>query len=136
MRFLDTNIIIRAITKDDPIKGHACEQLFLRVKHGHEQLKTTESVIAEAVYVLASSKWYNLPRAEIVARLRPIVTLRGVALPRKRVIVQALLLYHQYSRLDFEDALMVAVMHHNAVQELVSYDTDFDTVAGIIRQEP
>lgn len=94
MRFLDTNIIIRAITKDDPLSGQACEQLLRRVKHGQEQLTTTESVIAEAVYVLSSAKWYNLPRAEIVAKLRPIVQLRALHIPRKRVVLQALLTYY------------------------------------------
>jgi predicted nucleic acid-binding protein len=54
MRFLDTNIILRAITKDDLVKSHACAELFLRVQRGEEQLETSQSVIAEAVYVLAS----------------------------------------------------------------------------------
>lgn len=136
MRFLDTNVIIRAITKDEPAKGRACEQLFLQVQRGHEQLTTTESVVAEAVYVLSSSRWYHLPRTEIAAKLRPIVALRGVRLPRKRVVLQALLIYVQYPHLDYEDALSVAVMRHDNVQEMVSYDTDFDTVTGITRHEP
>jgi predicted nucleic acid-binding protein len=136
MRFLDTNVILRAITKDDPVKSHACAELFLRVRAGGEQLETSQSVIAEAVYVLSSPRWYNLPRAQIAAKLRPIITLRGLRLPQKRIIVHALLLYYQYARLDFEDALSVALMQHNKLTEVVSYDTDFDAVPGITREEP
>jgi predicted nucleic acid-binding protein len=136
MRFLDTNIIIRAIAQDDPLKERACAALFLRIQHGAEQVRTTESVIAEAVYVLSSSRWYNLPRAEIVAKLTPIINLRGLKLPHKQVVLRALLLYYQYPRLDFEDALSVSVMQHDRLTEIVSYDTDFDSVFGVTREEP
>jgi predicted nucleic acid-binding protein len=94
MRFLDTNIILRAITKDDPVKTQACTELFLRVKRGEEQLATSQSVIAEAVYVLSSPRWYNLPRAEVVAKVRPIITLRGLKLTQKRIVIHALLIYY------------------------------------------
>jgi predicted nucleic acid-binding protein len=56
MRFLDTNVILRAITKDDPVKSHACAELFLRVRAGAQHLETSQSVIAEAVYVLSSPR--------------------------------------------------------------------------------
>jgi predicted nucleic acid-binding protein len=46
MRFLDANIILRYLTKDDPAKAHACFTLFQQVKQGREELQTTESVIA------------------------------------------------------------------------------------------
>jgi predicted nucleic acid-binding protein len=136
MRFLDTNIILRAITKDDPVKSHACAELFLRVQRGEEQLETSQSVIAEAVYVLASRKWYNLPRAEIVAKLRPIITLRHLKLAQKRIVLQALLIYYQYPQLDFEDALSIALMQHNKLTTMVSYDRDFDAIPNITREEP
>jgi predicted nucleic acid-binding protein len=136
MRFLDTNIILRALTSDDPVKGPACAELFLRVRRGEEQLETSASVIAEAVYVLSSPRWYHLPRAEIVAKLRPVITLRRLKLPQKRVILHALLLYYQYAHLDFEDALSVALMQHAKLTELVSYDRGFDTIPSITREEP
>jgi predicted nucleic acid-binding protein len=136
MRFLDTNIILRAITTDDRVKRDACADLFLRVRHGEEQLETSQSVIAEAVYVLSSRRWYNLPRAEIVAKLRPIITLRSLKLTQKRIVIHALLVYYQYAQLDFEDALSVALMQHDKVTDIVSYDRDFDAIPGITREEP
>ena len=137
MRFLDTNIILRYLTRDDPAKAQACFLLFQQVKQGSEQLQTTESVIAEATYVLTSPRHpYKLDHATITALLLPIVRLRSLKIPRKRVVIRALELYEQYPRLDFEDCLNVATMTQDNLQEIVSYDRGFDNVPGITRQEP
>ncbi len=136
MRFLDTNILIRAITNDDPVKAQPSRALLYRVQAGLERLVTTESVIAEAVYVLSSPRQYHLPPVDIVTRLAPIIRLPGVTLPRKRVLLRALVLYQTYPRFDVEDALAVATMERQGVTEIVSYDTDFDGIPGIIRLEP
>ncbi len=137
MRFLDANIILRYLTNDDSAKAAACFALLQAVKEGREQLQTTESIVAEAVYVLSSSRQpYRLSRADIVLSLLPIVRLRGLHVPRKKVVLRALDIYQVYSHLDFEDALSVASMEQSNVREIVSYDTDFDRVAAITRQEP
>ena len=54
MRYLDTNIIIRYLTRDDETKAAACYRLFQRVSNGLEELTTTVATIAEATYVLSS----------------------------------------------------------------------------------
>lgn len=137
MRFLDTNIILRYLTRDDPIKARACLALFQQVKAGQEQLYTTDSVIAEVVYVLSSKRQqYQKSRLEIVALLAPVLRLRHVRLPRKRVVIRALILYLHYSQFDFEDALSVAAMEQIGLSEIFSYDTDFDNVPNIVRREP
>ena len=57
MKFLDTNVILRYLTGDDPEKAEACYQLFQRVNSGEETLITCEAIIAEVVYVLRSTSW-------------------------------------------------------------------------------
>ena len=137
MRFLDTNIILRYLTRDDEAKAQACYHLFQRVKEGEEEVCTCEAIITEVVYVLSSSRApYRLNHEEIKARLVPIVTLRGLKLPNKRVYLQALDLYASFPFLDFEDALAVAHMERQGVKELLSYDRDFDRIPGITRVEP
>ena len=134
MRWLDTNIILRYLTADDPAKAQACLSLVQRVQQGEEELATSETILAEVSYVLTSQ--YRLSHPEIAARLRPLIDLRGMRLPRKRVVLRGLELYVQHPRLDFEDALSVAQMEHLGIAEIVSYDRDFDHVPGIVRQEP
>jgi predicted nucleic acid-binding protein len=56
MDFLDTNVILRYLTRDDPVKAERCFELFQRLKRKEVKLVTSESVLAEVVYVKAGSK--------------------------------------------------------------------------------
>ena len=137
MRFLDTNIIVRYLTRDDEGKAQSCYQLFQRVQRGEEELVTCEAVVAEVAYVLASRRGpYRLSHEDIRSRLVPILTLRGLRLPQKSVYIRALDIYSSSQFLDFEDALVVAHMERQGVTEIVSYDRDFDRLAGVQRAEP
>lgn len=137
MQFLDTNIILRYLTHDDPVKAQACFVLLQQVKNGQVQLQTTEAIIAEVTYVLTSPRQpYKKSHQEVAAWLKPIVQLRHLALPRKRVVQRALDLYDLYPQLDFEDALSVATMEQTRQPEILSYDGDFDAIPGITRHEP
>ena len=133
MRFLDTNIILRYITKDDETKAEACYQFFQCVKQGKEDVFTCETVIAEVAYVLTSPRLpYQLSHSEVRDRLVPILTLRSLKLAQKRTSLQALDIYADSPFLNFEDALAVAHMKQRGVTNIVSYDKDFDRVPGII----
>jgi predicted nucleic acid-binding protein len=135
MPFLDTNIFLRYLTKDDPDKAQACFELFKRAEANQISLTATETVIAEVVYVLSSKRTYNLPRDQTRARLYPLLTLQGLRLPQRRTVLRALDLYVAYE-IDFEDALIVAHMERGAIRDVYSYDRDFDQVPGVNRQEP
>jgi predicted nucleic acid-binding protein len=136
MRYLDTNVILRYLTRDDPVKAQACYEFFQRVKAGEEVVITCEAVIAEVVYVLASTRQYQLSRDDIRARLVPILSLKGLHLPLQRVYLQALDVYVENPRLDFEDALLVAHMAKRKVTEIYSYDQGFDKVPAVTRVTP
>jgi predicted nucleic acid-binding protein len=135
MPFVDTNIFLRYLTRDDPDKAQACFELFKRAEANQITLTATETVIAEVVYVLSSKRTYNLPRDQIRARLYPLLTLQGLRLPQRQTILRALDLYVTYP-IDFEDALIVAHMERQTIRELYSYDRDFDQVPGVNRHEP
>ena len=137
MKFLDANVILRYLTRDDEAKAQACFALFQRVKQGEEQVLTCEAIITEVVYVLSSPRApYRLNHEEIRARLLPILALRGLKLPQKRVYLHALDVFASSPFLDFEDALAVAHMERRGIAELLSYDRDFDRVPGFKRVEP
>lgn len=137
MRFLDTNVILRFLTKDDEEKAQASFELFRRVSLGEEELFTCEAIVAEVVFVLVSRRGpYRLTHEEIRDRLVPILTLRGLRLPQKRIYLAALDLFASASFLDFEDALAIAHMQRQGIGEIVSYDRDFDRISGVQRVEP
>ncbi len=86
MKFLDTNVILRYLTRDDEAKAEACYRLFQRASRGEEELFTCEAIVTEVVYVLSSRRvLYRLSHEEIRARLAPILAIRGLRLPQKRV---------------------------------------------------
>ncbi len=137
MRFLDTNVILRYLTRDDEAKAQACYQLFQRVKQGREELFTCEAIVTEVAYVLSSHRGpYRLDHEEIRAKLLPILILRGLKLSQKRIYLRALDLYAASPFLDFEDALAAAHMEQRGVTEILSYDRDFDRLSGLERVEP
>jgi len=135
MRFVDTNIFIRHLTRDDPEKAQACYQLFLSAQRNEVALTTSEAVIAEVVYVLSSEQLYNLSREQIRALLYPLLTLRGFKLSGREVYLRALDVYAS-SDLDFEDAIAVARMERHQLSEIYSYDRHFDQMSGLTRLEP
>ena len=137
MRFLDTNVILRYLTRDDEAKAEACYRLFQRASRGEEELFTCEAIVTEVVYVLSSRRApYRLSHEEIRARLAPILAIQGLRLPQKRTYIEALDIYASFPSLDFEDALAVAHMKRLGIEEIVSYDRDFDRLSGIQRVEP
>ena len=94
MRFLDTNIFLRYLveprTQADQHRHRACVNLFQRLKQGHDQVTTCEALLTEVIYNLTSPRQYNLSHDEAAARFRPLLALRGLRLPHKRVYLRAL----------------------------------------------
>jgi predicted nucleic acid-binding protein len=126
---------MRHLTRDDPEKAQACFDLFRRAERNEVNLTTSEAVIAEVVYLLASEQLYALPREQIRELLRPLLSLPGLKLTQRRIYLRALDLYAIYA-IDFEDALLAAQMERQQVTEVYSYDRDLDQVDGITRLEP
>jgi predicted nucleic acid-binding protein len=59
---LDTNVLLRYLTDDDPDHAERALRLLQRVEAGERSVLLTEGVLIEIVQVLASKRLYNLPR--------------------------------------------------------------------------
>jgi uncharacterized protein len=137
VRFLDTNLLLRFLTGDDPDKAQAVLRLLQRVRNGAEELMTSETVVAEVFYVLTREKSrYRVSREDVIDRLLPVLSMDGVHLVAKPALLDALEVFRAYEELDFEDAMAVGLMRANGIEEILSYDEDFDDVEGIRRVEP
>ena len=135
MQSVDANVFLRFLTRDDPAKAERVKELLERADRGEVELLTSESVIAELVFVLSSPRLYNLGCDRIRALLTPIVSLKGLKLPKRAMFRRALDLYVE-TPMDFVDALAIAQMEVGQVTEIYSYDRHFDLVSGIRRLEP
>jgi predicted nucleic acid-binding protein len=133
--YVDTDVIIRFLTGDDPAKQAEAASLFEAVEAGTIALAAPDTVIADAVYVLASPRLYHLPRTEIRSLLVPLLRLAGLHVENKRAVTQALELYAA-TTLDFGDAMIVGAMRQSGADVLNSYDQDFDRIPGLTRVSP
>lgn len=108
-------------------------QLLTRVERGEEKVITSSLVIFETVFTL--QKFYKVPRASIKELILPFITLKGLQLPSKHIYHRAFDLYVT-KNISFADAYNAAYMLAKEVPHVYSWDTDFDKIEGIIRQEP
>ncbi len=132
--FLDTNVILRFLLRDDETKFQRCYSLLIRSDAGDEDLVTTDLVIAEVVWVL-TTRPYRLKPTRIRELLLPVIGTRNLRLPDKSLLERALDLYVD-SGIDFIDAYNAVSMLKRGVANVYSYDADFDMVPGILRSEP
>ncbi len=96
---LDTNILIRVLTRDDPAQAEAAAA-FLR----RESSWIPKTVLLETEWVLRYT--YHLDRVPVYEALLRLVGYRGVEIEDWEGVVRALSWYHQ--GLDFADALHLA----------------------------
>ncbi len=132
----DTSIIIRLITGDDAAKQARASALFERVEQRILSLAAPDTVIADAVFVLTSKRLYNLPRADVAAKLTTLVRLPNFHVENREAILRALNLFGTTSHLDFGDTLIIAQMQQRGERTVYSYDADFDGIPGVTRREP
>jgi len=133
MNFLDTSILIRYFTKDDPHKAAQSEELFRRTEAGRMSLYITHMALAETVWVLL--KVYRMPRASLAEGIRRLLNTPNVVCEETPLILGALNLFESHN-ISFVDAYHAAVLPEHGITEFYSYDTDFDQVPGITRREP
>ncbi len=133
--FIDTDVIIRFLTGDDLKKQTAAAALFEQIEEGKLTVVAPDTVIADAVDVLSSPRLYHVARSDIRELLAPLVRLPHFRVHNQLSVLRALDLYAS-TKLDFGDTIIIASMEQQNSNVLYSYDTDFDGIQGITRQEP
>lgn len=138
MILLDTNIFVRYLvqpaTPELRAMAEAAKSLFEAVERGEEEITTTEVVLHETAYVLASKAHYGLPVTFITTALVTILRLPGFRLPRgeKRRFLQALDLWARYPTLGYADALVATTASLRGAS-LATFDRDFDRIPDVPR---
>jgi uncharacterized protein len=136
VKIVDANIFLRYLTADVPDQAERARRFFKRLESAEERATTNEAVLSEVVYVLASKKLYGLSPEAIESRLRPLLLLRGLHIPKQRRYLNALNLYATLGWADFTDALILAQMEDENIHMVVSFDQGFDNAEGIKRALP
>jgi predicted nucleic acid-binding protein len=132
-KFVDTNVFLRYLTKDDLSKYERCREMFKKALEGEIAISTSGMVIAELIWTLLS--YYKLPKAEVIEKVLVIVGTESLFIPDKDALADALVLYAR-KNIDFIDAYHAVFMKYHGLREIYSYDEDFDIIEDIQRREP
>lgn len=132
---VDTDVIIRLVSGDDPVKQQAARAMFNRVEAGQLEVAAPVTVFADATYVLGSRRLYGLQRNVVAAALSTLARIPGFHVDERQEVLRALTIYGS-TKLDFGDAFILASMDADGSTLLYSYDRGFDRVSGITRIEP
>ena len=122
--FLDSNIFLRAILKDDEKKAEHCLKLFEKVDEGEITAATSMLVLNEILWVLEG---YKVGRKEIAERLGAIAAsnIKLLAADDDNIALESLTYYKDLG-VDFIDALNACVARKNKIQTIVTYDAHFE----------
>ena len=118
MTFLDTNVIVRYLTTDNPGKAARCERLFNHVARGQATLTTHVLVVAEVIWVLAGT--YRLAKERVVDVLVRLLSLDGLRLDDKEGVLSALEVFRT-KPIDFIDAYNAVWMQARGLEQIYSY---------------
>ncbi len=131
--FVDTNIFLRPIVKDDSQKVTACENLFKFISEGKIKAFTSHLVLAELVWT--SQKSYRIPKEEISGVLQGILSIKNLKI-RETFNAATAINYYIHSTVKFIDALIASdASIQKGIAKVISYDKDFDKMK-IPRVEP
>lgn len=131
--FIDSNIFLRVIIKDNPQKVKECENFFEKIRRGNIQAFTSNLILAEIAWT--SLSFYKINREELVKILKGILDFKNLKIVDKFNSRLALEIYEKTS-IKFIDALIASNPEiYQKKVAIVSYDRDFDKLK-IKRIEP
>lgn len=126
MYFLDTTFIVALFVSNDQWHSQAVD-VYGRIKS--QELAISKLVIAEVVTIL-KNKLETKDISEIYRNLSQIFTVFDDSLSYD----EAMDVFIKYdSIISFFDAMYVAISKKEGINEIVSFDSDFDKIDGIVR---
>lgn len=117
---LDTNIIIRFLVGDNEEHLKKSTEYFEQIEQGSMEVEILSDVLIEAFFVL--TKFYKLPKAEVISDLKTILSFEGVVNKDKVILFETLSIIEN-KNIDFVDALICAKCKFQNYEKL-SFDKD------------
>lgn len=124
-KLLDTNIIIKFLTKDTPQQAEEIENLFKKAKK--EELEIPDFILTEVIWVLLS--FYKLEKIKVIEKLEGILSFEKFKL--NRVILRKTIdIYRDYN-ISFVDAYLGALAITGDYPKVYSFDKRLKKIEGI-----
>lgn len=120
----DTNVLVRALTRDDPRQAAAAGAFLAGGAW------VSQTAIAELVWVLQSR--YRRTRAELIETIDLLLSSPHLALENAPVIVAALNLFRERSRVSFTDCLLLEQARASGHLPLGTFDRELGKAPGAV----
>ncbi len=133
MIFLDTNIFLRFFLKENESMFQRLEKLFYEIISGNIIGVSNAMIIAEVVWVLSRSYKWN--KEKICDNIEFILSTPNIRFKDKVILVNAISIYKE-KNIGFIDAYNYSFIRANGINEIYSFDRDFDKLKDVKRLEP
>ncbi len=116
---IDTNLLVRYLTDDEPQKAKAVDALLNSAGKGEIKILIPSIVIAELVWVLES--FYKMTADDITGLVEAILNTPGVDTQDKSVIKASLKLYRS-KKIDLIDAWIIEFAKFKGANRIYTFD--------------
>lgn len=124
---VDTNVILRYLTKTPPDLYERARKLMASVSAGGVQLSLSAAVVGEVAAILHHV--YEKPGSEVASTLLAFATARGVEVEERAIVLAALERSRDLKGIDFIDAY-IAAKAEAAGLSVASFDRGLHTKLG------
>lgn len=125
MRAVDTNVLIRLLTRDDAKQVGAADTFIERGAW------VSQLAVAEASWVLASV--YDCDAGAIATAVEMLLSHEHLTIQDAEVVAAAVAQFRRQSRLGFTDCLMLEIARKAGHLPLGTFDRDLGKAAGAQR---
>ncbi len=122
MRAIDTNVLVRLLTRDDARQAAAAERF---VANG---AWVSHLVLAELTWVL--TEVYRLDHARIAAAVEMLLNHKQIAIDGADVVASALVQYRKKPALGFSDCLVLELARQAGHVPLGTFDRNLGRLKG------
>jgi len=119
MKAVDTNVLIRFLTKDDENQARQVRYLFLEVEKRKKTLFVPVAVVLETIWVLESV--YDISRQEILDAFTSLLSMPILHF-ESRQMLRRFGSMAQYSETDLPDLLIAASAEYSGCQSVLTFD--------------
>lgn len=127
---LDTNILVRYITQDDPAQSKIANLLLEKYADKTHSIFINNIVLCEIAWVL--ERGYKYSKSQIVKILRQMFFTKEFVFEEASVFLCALENY-EANNLDFSDALILCINNKRGCKATYTFDRNAASVTGFAR---
>lgn len=119
--FVDTNVFLRFLARDQEKQYQACRKLFKQAQENKINLITSSLVIFELIWTLVSH--YQESKNQIVEKILSLLELSNLKVENREIFFESLLLW-QEKNIDFNDAFNFTWAQKKKIRKMESAALD------------